>query len=70
MSELVHRRTTVSHIAYRIVWSTKRRKRVLVPELAHDLSGWLKETAITYRRKEYHGKTGQKETDRFPDRYD
>ena len=45
MTRYVHRRSTVANVNYHIVWSSKRRKRVIVPELAADLKIWMDEAA-------------------------
>ena len=61
MPELIHRRTTVSNIAYHIVWSTKQRKRVIVPELAGDLKVWADETAVKYGFTIHQMQTGNRD---------
>ena len=48
MKNLQHNRTTVTNINYHIVWSTKRRKRVLVPEMARDIQVWCREAALRH----------------------
>ena len=45
MGTLIHRRTTVANINYHPVWATKRRRRVLVPDLAKDIEQWTMEVA-------------------------
>ena len=48
MPELIHRRTTVANISYHIVWSTKRRKRVIIPQMEEDFRMWAAETASAH----------------------
>ena len=45
MPRYERRRSTVANVNYHIIWSTKRRKRVIVPELAADLKIWMHEAA-------------------------
>ena len=48
IGKLIHKRATVANINYHLVWSTKRRKRVLVPELAKDMQVWCAEAAARH----------------------
>ena len=48
MSDTVHRRSTVCNIHYHIVWSTKRRRRVIIPQLETDIRTWADEAARKY----------------------
>lgn len=48
MADLIHGRTCVYNINYHIVWSTKRRKRVIVPDMEDDIALWAVEIGKRY----------------------